>query len=243
MDARQDSSSSGYSERGQLTGKPGQPAGGSPGFSPSAGRLGLALSVVVAAVAFTLLFTGVVFDFWLQMTASVLILCVLSYVFDPAGCREMLRSASLPWPAVVLGGCLSAAALYGVFYAGHFVSRTFAFSRSEVAAIYALKEGADPRLVAFLMAFVIGPGEEIFWRGYVQRTLAGRPGSQGLVLSVAAYGLVHLGSGSVTLIGAALVCGLFWGCLYQRFKSIWLNVISHVLWDIAVFLVWPFAAS
>ena len=93
------------------------------------------------------------------------------------------------------------------------------------------------------MAFVIGPGEEIFWRGYVQRTLAKRSASRGLVLSVAAYGLVHLASGSVTLIGAALVCGLFWGWLYQRFESIWLNVLSHVLWDIAVFLVWPFAVN
>jgi hypothetical protein len=199
--------------------------------------------VFVAAIAFTLLFTGVVFDFWLQMTASVLILCALSYAFDPAGCREMLKSSSLPWPGVVLVGCLSAAALYGVFYAGHCVSSSFAFSRSETGAIYALKEGTNLWLVAFLMAFVIGPGEEIFWSGYVQRTLGKRSASRGLVLSVAAYGLVHLGSGSVTLIGAALVCGLFWGCLYQRFKSIWLNVLSHVLWDIAVFLVWPFAVS
>ncbi len=209
----------------------------------SPGRLGLPLSLFVAAVAFTLLFTGVVFDFWLQMTASVLILCVLSYAFDPAGCRAMLKASSLPWPAVVLLGCLSAVILYGVFYVGHLVSRTFAFSQSEVAAIYALKEGANPWLVAFLIAFVIAPGEEIFWRGYVQRTLAKRSASRGLMLSVAAYGLVHLGSGSVTLIGAALVCGLFWGCLYQRFKSIWLNILSHALWDIAVFLVWPFSVN
>lgn len=66
---------------------------------------------------------------------------------------------------------------------------------------------------------------------------------RGLVLSVLAYGLVHLGSGSVTLVGAALVCGLFWGCLYQRFKSIWLNILSHALWDRAVFLVWPFSVN
>ena len=97
--------------------------------------------------------------------------------------------------------------------------------------------------MAFLIAFVIAPGEEIFWRGYVQRTLGRRSMPRGLVLVVLAYGLVHLGSGSVTLVGAALVCGLFWGCLYQRFKSIWLNILSHALWDRAVFLVWPFSVN
>ena len=29
--------------------------------------------------------------------------------------------------------------------------------------------------------------------------------------------------------------------LYDRYKSIWVNMISHTLWDLTVFLIWPFS--
>ena len=33
---------------------------------------------------------------------------------------------------------------------------------------------------------------------------------------------------------------LFWGWLYLRFRSPVLNIVSHTLWDLAVFVVFPF---
>ena len=59
--------------------------------------------------------------------------------------------------------------------------------------------------------------------------------------ATALYAVVHLSSGNPMLILAALVCGLFWGLLYQRTGSITLVVISHTAWNLTVFLGFPFS--
>jgi len=45
----------------------------------------------------------------------------------------------------------------------------------------------------------------------------------------------------VMLVLAAATCGLFWGWLYLRFRSVIILVVSHVLWDLAIFLFAPLA--
>ena len=83
----------------------------------------------------------------------------------------------------------------------------------------------------------------MFWRGYVQRRLTARLGFWGVALSAMAYGVVHLASGNLMLIAAAFACGAFWGLLFLRFRSIHVNIVSHALWDVAVFILWPFATG
>jgi len=90
------------------------------------------------------------------------------------------------------------------------------------------------------MTLLIGPGEELFWRGFLQRRLQSHKGPfTGLLLSTAVYTLVHVGSGNLMLVLAAGICGLFWGYLYLRTGSIVINVVSHTAWDIAIFLLLP----
>jgi membrane protease YdiL (CAAX protease family) len=209
-----------------------------------ADRFGVPVCFVAAALAFSLLFAGVAVDFWWQMAASVAGLCALAYLFDPPGMVEALRLPGRRIAAAVALGVLSAAVLYGVFYAGNAAADALTgFSRAQVARVYEFRRGAPVGLIVALMALVIGPGEEVFWRGFIQRRLVESRGVVGLALSVLAYGLVHVASGNVMLVAAALVCGAFWGLLYWRFRSIWLNVVSHVLWDLAVFVVWPIGAG
>ncbi len=216
-------------------------------MKPAASRaekFGLPVALLAAAAAFTLLFTGAVFHFWAQLALSVLVLCLLAWAFDRPGFAELLRTSRKDWPKAVGLGVLSAALLYGVFFLGNLAARElFDFGRAGVAGVYELRGGAPLWLITLLLGLVIGPGEEIFWRGYVQRKLVGRCRRAGLAASVAACTLVHLGSGNLMLILAALVCGLFWALLYYHFESIWLNVISHTLWDLAIFVFWPVAAG
>ena len=202
--------------------------------------LGVPVSLAAAAVAFALLFRGVVFHFWAQMAISVGALCLLGWLFDREGTRALLVRPEAGWPRTVAAGALSAAPLYFVFYGGNEVAaRVLASGGQGVADIYRLKAGAPIWLISLLMALVIGPGEEIFWRGYLQRNLVDRYGRAGLALGILAYAGVHLASGNLMLIMAALVCGAFWGLLFHRYRSIWLNVVSHTLWDLAVFVFWP----
>ena len=182
-------------------------------------------------------------DFWWWMSANLLVLIGMAAITDAA----FRRSVSDDFRAGILKkiglGLLSALALYGVFFAGNIMSRKlFAFAGQDIASVYDFKSGVAPARVWLLITLVIGPGEEVFWRGYLQRALALRFGpANGCFLAATLYAGVHLASGNVMLVLAALVCGFVWGWLYLRFGSILLNAVSHTAWDVAVFLVWPFA--
>jgi len=93
------------------------------------------------------------------------------------------------------------------------------------------------------MLLIIGPGEELFWRGYLQRRFGTKFGKMaGFILATTLYTAVHIATGNFVLVLAALICGLFWGWLYMRFNSMIINVISHTVWDIGVFLLLPFTS-
>ena len=97
-----------------------------------------------------------------------------------------------------------------------------------------------PWLIGVLLLLLIGPGEELFWRGYVQQTMMQRwqPWMAWLI-AAAVYAVVHVWAFNFMLFMAALICGLFWGSMYWKYRSVWPGIISHALWDVAIFVVWP----
>jgi len=83
---------------------------------------------------------------------------------------------------------------------------------------------------------VIRPAEELFWRGFVQ-------GRAGYLTATALYGGAHLVTENATLIGAATIAGAYWGLLRAVGVPLGALVVSHVAWDIWIFLVAPTEAS
>ena len=143
---------------------------------------------------------------------------------------------------VLLFGLALAAALWGVFWVGDKLSSLmFGFARGQVDSIYGMKTGTYPWLIALLLLFIIGPAEELFWRGFIQQKLSLHWGENwGFVVTTAIYTLIHLWSFNFMLIMAAMVCGVVWGGLY-RLQPKWLPalVVSHAVWDACVFVVFP----
>ena len=204
---------------------------------PPIGRMTLAVSV-----GFLPLFAGLRFHFWAQMALTVLLAIGLCGRWWPQGLRRMAASLrNEPIKNLVLG-LASAALLYGVFALGNTLSRwLFSFAGDQIGGVYAFKTGAPTGVMALLIALIIGPGEEILWRGLLQDAFETRWGWKGLIYSTALYAAVHLTSGNLMLVLAAAVCGAFWAVTYWKFRSITLNIISHVAWDLAVFLFFPFS--
>ena len=200
----------------------------------------LIFTLVLAAVLWTVMFSPLTaphVNFWWMMTASALTLSILSTCFNPGWWREVKWSASN-----FLLGVAIAAALWGVFWTGDKVSSwLFDFARPQVNLIYGMKEGESPWLLSILMLFLIGPAEEIFWRGYVQRTLSLRwNANAGYVVATLLYALVHAGSCNFMLLMAALVAGVVWGGLYRLFpERMAAIIVSHAVWDAAVFIWFP----
>ncbi len=116
----------------------------------------------------------------------------------------------------------------------------FAFAKPEVNAIYGLKGNGNPWLIGAALLLVIGPAEEIFWRGTVLRAFLGRfRWPLAVMLAAAIYSLVHILSLNFMLVMAALACGIFWSVLYAWRRDLVAVTISHCLWDVAVFLIFP----
>jgi uncharacterized protein len=183
------------------------------------------------------------FDFWWWMTANILLLlAVVQYVDDRWRQALVADLQDRPLRKAALG-ILSALALYVVFWLGNQATRyLFARAGGDISGVYAFKEQASVLRIALLMTFIIGPGEELFWRGFLQRRFeAAAGGLPGWLLATAVYTVVHVASGNPILVLAAAVCGLFWGWLYLRYRSMLLNAVSHTVWDLTVFLLFPFA--
>ena len=152
----------------------------------------LVFTIVLAAILWTVMFspwTAPTVNFWWMMTGSALTLSVFATLFNPGWWRGVKWSI----PNVLLGVGI-AVALWMVFWVGDKVSAwMFDFARPQVDSIYGMKEGESPWLLAALMLVLIGPAEEIFWRGYVQRTLSERwkNPDTGFAVATALYALVH----------------------------------------------------
>lgn len=176
-------------------------------------------------------------NFWWMMTASAVILSVLSTRFRPHLWKELHWS-----PSNIFMGIATAIALWGIFWVGNELSAwMFDFARPQVNSIYGMKEGESPWTLTALMLFLIGPAEEIYWRGYVQHELSARwNANTGYVITTFSYALVHAGACNFILLMAALVAGAFWGMLYRFFPDrLAALILSHALWDCAVFIWWP----
>ena len=198
------------------------------------------LLVLLAFLLWTLMFspwTAPFLPFWWMMTVSASLLTSLSSLVAPGWWRRVHWSASN-----VAMGIGIAIVLWCVFWVGDKVSAwLFDFARPQVNLIYGMKTGESPWLISTLLLCLIGPAEEIFWRGYVQEKFSQHYSPNiGFLLTTACYTMVHVASFNFMLIMASMVCGLAWGGLYrffpQRFSAI---LLSHALWDAAVFVWFP----
>jgi membrane protease YdiL (CAAX protease family) len=179
---------------------------------------------ILAAILFVPLFVtrGIAWlDFWWWLSANLILLLILVALLDEDWREELLGDFKARIPFIVS-------------------RKIFPFAGAGIADIYGFKSHASPLRVALLMVWVIGPGEELFWRGFLQRRVQQEQGPwKGFVIATSVYALVHIGSGNLMLVLAAGLCGLCWGFLYLRAHSLLTNVVSHTVWDISIFLLFP----
>lgn len=197
--------------------------------------------VLVAALLWFVMFsplTSPFVSFWPVMSFSGMLLVMLAFCLG--GNPVDFRSSTL---SNLLLGIIIAFALWCFFWVGDKVSQwLFSFARPQIDAIYDMKSGFPQWVIAVLLFFVIGPAEEIFWRGFVQRSMSQRWGAwHGFLCSTLCYTLVHVWSGNLMLLLAAAACGCMWGFLYflmpRRLPAL---ILSHALWDVAAFVLFPF---
>jgi hypothetical protein len=188
-----------------------------------------------AGAAFAATFNGPRDRFWARMTATGLGLGSWALLTSRPARRVGIG------PGRFVGGLLSALGLYLTFLTGDRFARRFVpGGDQEIRDIYTLRTLRPRSEIATRLGLIIGPAEEIFWRGLVQEGLMRRFGRwPGAALAAAAYGGVHVTTGNFTLFGAAGVAGAHWCALYAARVPLGTLIVSHVAWDVWIFLVQP----
>jgi hypothetical protein len=199
---------------------------------PKAVVLTVLLACVLWFVTFYLSWTS----FWIKISVSAATLAILSLWFQPHR-KDQFRFNK----TAILLGLASAALLYAIFWLGKTISGTLMpFAATQINGIYQKGMGTHTSIIAALLFFITGPCEEIYWRGFLQKNLATRYGPwQGWLLATVIYAAVHIWSFNFMLIGAAFVAGAFWGAMYLYLKNLAPVILSHSIWSMTIFAVFP----
>lgn len=193
-------------------------------------------TLALAAFFWYLTFGLELFNFWLSMAVAASVLAGLGILFQgtPVTGEDFnLRS--------LIVGVAAAVVLYFLFWLGYTVSQwIFPFAEGQVNSIYHIRTQGQAIIIALVLLFVTSPAEEIFWRGFIQKWSMDKWGREkGWLVGAVLYAGVHIFSGNFMLLMAALVAGLFWGWLYLKVENLAPCIISHCLWTVGIFLLFP----
>jgi len=169
--------------------------------------------------------------FWPTLTVSALILLSLS----------LLRFSSMKIRITSRGfliGVGSALLIYAFFWAGFQIVRGIPGFTQQVSWVYQLRGTTPITFIAAALLFPIGPAEELFWRGFIQRCLNSTlTPTKGLLVTSALYTLIHVSTFNPSLMLVALIGGLFWGYMFNRAGDLFPVLVSHVLFDELIFVL------
>lgn len=192
--------------------------------------LTVAVGVAVAALAWGALFGLGRAAFWTRAVAAGSAIGLYALLAQRSVLGELLR----PTIVDVAIGVAAAIVLYGVFWVGDRVLRRWMpESAAQVDALYQVRSVPhSDRLPIPAVLLLIGPCEELFWRGLVQARA-------GFAVALAGYAAVHLWERKAVLVLAAVVGGAFWGALFAWRGTLVAPIVSHALWDLAVIVWFP----
>lgn len=172
--------------------------------------------------------------FWYMYTFALLILMsaaiVSNEIFDE---MRTLKSFAYGIPA--------AFAMYVVLYFGYHLLQLMGIgSASSTADFLAIFTPASVWHLLLLM-FIVVPGEELFWRGFVQQQLKlYMPLSIAIPVASVLFGLTLALADFWWGIFAGTAVGLVLGYLYETKKSMPLLIIAHLVLMVLIFIIFPF---
>jgi membrane protease YdiL (CAAX protease family) len=189
--------------------------------------LTLPLPFVLWFVTFRVPFLG----FWPTLTASASVLLVVSFPrWGGANFNVDIKQIAI--------GIATGILLYIFFWTGYQVAKNIPGFTQTISSVYGLRGGIGTTQIAEVLLFPIGPAEELYWRGMVQGYFKERlTPRRAILITSSLYTLIHLPTFNPSLLFVALVGGLVWGYLFNRFGRILPVIASHALFDEMIFVL------
>lgn len=194
----------------------------------------LILFIPVALVLYDLAFRDSAV-FWYMYTFSILVLMSIAMLYTKI-LDEMPTWKSLIY-GLVFGGLIYA------LIAGGFQLMQWSPLTVEKSVRSFLNTYAPASIWHYLLLmFLIVPGEEIFWRGFVQQELKKYMSLKWTILLSSALFALAIGISGFWLGAlAGLAAGLVLGGLYEWKRSMPLLIITHLVMIVLLFLIAPLA--
>jgi len=154
-----------------------------------------------------------------------------------------LRLPNRPSYSAVAIGAASAAALYAVFVVGGWVVSTyhpFGITSASESSIYSLiSSPSNPLSLQVAVLIFDSAGYESFFRGTLQSKLAPRMGVSAAPAVALLDAGIHLLTLNLLWVGATFVTDTVWGITWHYGKGTQSSFTSHLIWDLAIFIVSP----
>lgn len=148
-----------------------------------------------------------------------------------------------PRAGTIVLGIFSAAAIYFIFYLGNLGIETFhplGLSSSAEDSIYSLI--ASPSNPIYLQVSVLAfdaVGYESFFRGVLQARLEPRLGAASPFAVALIDASIHLLTLNPLWVVTTFIADSCWGLVYRYSKDLTCNTLSHFVWDVIIFIVFP----
>ncbi|HEY3210050.1 MAG TPA: CPBP family intramembrane glutamic endopeptidase [Actinomycetota bacterium] len=140
-------------------------------------------------------------------------------------------SPKVAWGWSATAGVAAGFALYAATAAFVLIVRRWTFFDRHVEEIYEQRKGLPLPAALGLAAFVVGPGEELFWRGLFQWRLAATIGwPAAAILTWVVYVAGNAASQSLPILFGALVSGAVWGALALWTHGVLASLLCHTVW-------------
>ncbi|WBL17275.1 MULTISPECIES: CPBP family intramembrane glutamic endopeptidase [Sutcliffiella] len=171
--------------------------------------------------------------FWTLFPLSMIILIYISWKSNVD-----LKITKLKYNSNIIG-IISGISLYFLFLFTYVIIKSFfPYFVPFVQDLYSVV--GPKQWWHYVLLLIIIPGEEIFWRGYIQKKCMQMYTPKLAVLVASAlYAVAHIWSGNVMLVAAAALSGLVWGYLYVWTKNLTVVILSHFFFNLFLLLILP----
>ena len=153
------------------------------------------------------------------------------------------RGLFAPRPLTIALGLVSAAALYALFALGNqaiVVFHPFGIGTQAEASIYGLiASPGNTTLTQVVVLAFDSVGFESYFRGTLQNRLAPRLGAGAPFVVAAIDASIHLASFNLLWVATTFVVDAVWGLTYHRTRDLSSSMLSHFVWDVAIFIIAP----
>ena len=180
-----------------------------------------------------------VLGIWAGIGGAALGLGIAALVFARPVIAPLLRPSVplITWG--VAATVVMVAATYGLYPIARLVWPDLARA---VVGLYAIFRAAGRLWATWVLLPLIIVAEELIWRGVVLEALGRRVSpAAAVLLGAGVYSAAHAPVGSPLLDALTIVCGLFWSALRVRSNSLVPGLLSHLVWDLLVFILRPLA--